>query len=125
MSGSGLKSLRDSVRRSSRAQLLLVLLLTAFVFQTSFLRGHIHVESAQGAVHELADATGGGSPGPIHNEADCPLWHASSICGAGLIAVAAMAVPPLSFASKAARDERTIFPERFAAAWRSRAPPIL
>lgn len=113
------------MRHNSRMRVLLALLLAAFVFQTSILRGHIHVASASGALEQAVDSHGGGSPKPVHNEADCPLWHASSICGAGLAAVAATTVPPLSRTSQATRDERTVFPERFAATWRSRAPPIL
>ena len=105
---------------------LLVLLLAAFVFQTSVLRAHIHAGSAQSVAHEqTADAGGGGKPSPIHNEKDCPLWHASSVWGTGLLAVAGSAVAPLSSASRTPLDERTTVPERFAAAWRSRAPPAL
>jgi hypothetical protein len=124
--GSGLQTFREGVRRNSRVRVLLVLLLAAFVFQTAVLRAHIHAGSAQSVAHELtAEACGGGTPSPVHNEKDCPLWHASSISGTGLIAVATTAIAPLSSTSRASLDERTTAPERFAAAWRSRAPPVL
>lgn len=126
MTGSGLKSWRDGVQHSGRMRALLVLLLAAFVFQTTVLRGHIHVGSALGAVHEqTADASGGETPSPAHNEKDCPLWNASSVCGMGLVPVAATAITPLSSTSRAPLDERNAAPERFATAWRSRAPPAL
>jgi hypothetical protein len=124
--GSGLLSFRRTARNSSRAQLFFLLVLAAFVFQTAVLRAHIHAGTADGSV-QLASEEATASKGkhsPTHNEADCPLWHASSNGTAGIVAAATALPAPLSETSRATFDERNIFPERFAAAWRSRAPPI-
>ncbi|MFM9863949.1 MAG: hypothetical protein ACKVRO_10110 [Micropepsaceae bacterium] len=117
--------MRTAARQSSRAYVLVLLLLAAFIFQTAVLRAHIHTGASDTSLELAAGTSGGGKPAPVHNEADCPLWHASTACGAGLITIATTPYEPLIAAAKAPLDERAIFPERFASAWRSRAPPIL
>jgi hypothetical protein len=126
MARTGFQAIRDGMRHNRRLQSFALLFLAAFAFHVAILRAHIHTGAATGASIDLADqapATGGK---PVkHSEADCPLWHASATCGTGLIPTAAALVLPPKLSAEAPRDERNILLERFAAAWRSRAPPTL
>jgi hypothetical protein len=125
----GLHSLRR-VNRGWRAVALVRLLLAVFVLQTAVMRGHIHVgnDLDAGATLAASAADSGGNtkqPHPSHDESKCLLWHAAGVCGAIAAAdIAHLYVPP-SARLRVATDERLIFPERFAAAWRSRAPPTV
>jgi hypothetical protein len=116
--------------RSRRAVALVWLLLAAFVLQTAVMRGHIHVGADLDAGATLAasaaDGAGGTEqPRPSHDESKCPLWHAAGVCGAIAAADVARLYVPRSQRLSVAADARLIFPERFAAAWRSRAPPAV
>jgi hypothetical protein len=105
------------------------LVLSAFVAQSLATQGHMHwavadadsvVADALGAGH----APGGGSP-VKGDQNNCPVCHATSIAGAIAVPSApALWVPSLSTLIKP-RDEREIVVERFAAHWRSRAPPAV
>jgi hypothetical protein len=130
MWGLGLHTLRR-VNRSRRAVAFVWLLLAVFVLQTAVMRGHFHVggDLDGGATFKAGAADGGAGetkqPLPSHDESKCPLWHAAGVCGAIAAAdIAHLYVPP-SARLRVAADERLIFPERFAAAWRSRAPPTV
>jgi hypothetical protein len=124
----GLSTMR-AVVRDRRAFAFVCLLLGVFLLQTAVTRGHVHtgLSPDAAAAHALAgDIDGGGGtkkPLPEHDESQCPLWHASGICGAAVAADAVVLALPAPVRSTVAGDERTIFPERFAAAWRSRGPP--
>ncbi len=102
-------------------------LLALFVLQISVARSHFHFDLAERNSAALdGDITDGGpQPKPAHDEADCPLWHAGVAGGAALLADACALLPPPATRSLRVADARTIFPERFTAAWRSRAPPIV
>lgn len=124
----GLQTFRESLRRSTRVQSLVFALLALFVVQIATLRSHMHVGAAVAAVVELSSDASlplGGKKQPAHNEADCPLWQASGVCGSILVPVTATVAVPPAVLVQAPSDQRTIAPERFAAAWRSRAPPLL
>lgn len=124
----GLQTFRESLRHSTRVQSLVFALLALFVVQIATLRSHVHVEAAAAAVVELASDASlppGGKKQPTHNEANCPLWQASGVCGSILVPVAVTVAAPPTVLVQAPSDQRTIAPERFAAAWRSRAPPLL
>lgn len=128
MTGRGLQTFRESLRYSNRMQSLVFALLALFVLQIATLRGHVHVGTATTSAVELASnisAPPGGEKQPVHNEADCPLWQASGACGSILVPVTATVAAPLTVLVQAPSDERKTAPERFAAAWRSRAPPLL
>jgi hypothetical protein len=100
-----------------------------FVSQTAVTRSHFHVGAAQDGGLLLADADADGPAGgakqplPTHDESHCPLWHAAGVCGAASVPDAIVLVVAPAHRMRIAVDERLIFPERFAAAWRSRAPP--
>jgi len=103
------------------------LVLSAFVAQSVITQVHVHWAAADSS-SVLADASaalhaaGGGSP-VKGDQNNCPICHAASVAGAISVPVSpALWVPSLSTLTKP-RDERTIVVERFAAHWRSRAPP--
>jgi hypothetical protein len=130
----GLQTLRDLLRGGSRARALVSLVLLAFVLQIAVTRGHFHFGHALDSVVATApaqdavadQAAGGSKPGtPSHDESNCPLWHAAGVCGAAAPAVGAVLFIAAPAPSRIATDERSIVPERFTAAWRSRAPPSL
>jgi len=127
----GLQRWWDAVR-GGRAAALVCLLLALFVLQTAVTRSHFHLGSASGGDVSLADAAGvdvgaGGTkaPTPLHDESHCPLWHAAGVCGAAVAPDAVTIIAPIATWLRIAVDARLIFPERFTAAWRSRAPPSL
>lgn len=127
----GLQNLRDAVR-GKRALSLVCLLLALFVAQTAVTRSHFHLGAAADGAPALADLAGadlglGGTkaPLPTHDESHCPLWHAAGVCGAVVAADAIAIFAPIVAQLRIGVDARLIFPERFAAAWRSRAPPSL
>jgi hypothetical protein len=122
---SALQPLRQSLRQSGRTQALVFALLTLFVLQVAVLRGHVHTGTTTAAIEQTADASApsGNKHAPAHNEADCPLWHASGVCGTALAPTAVVGAQPLARFAKSPLDERAILYERFTAAWRSRAPP--
>jgi hypothetical protein len=105
------------------------LVLSAFVAQSLITQAHVHWAAVDsGSV--LADASaalqpaGGGSP-VKGDQNTCLVCHAASVAGAiSMPTSPALWVPSLSTLTKP-RDERTIVVERFAAHWRSRAPPAV
>jgi hypothetical protein len=127
----GLQGLRELLRGGSRARALVSLVLIAFALQIAVTRGHFHFGHAlDGAAVAAQDAStdlaaGGSKPSkPSHDESNCPLWHAAGVCGAAAPAVASVLFIVKPAPSRIAADERSIVPERFTAAWRSRAPPF-
>lgn len=114
-----------------RARVFVALLLAAFLLQVAVTRSHFHLGHAGVAVAQAdvsADGTAPAKPQKApsgHDENNCPLWHASGICGTADMAVASIFVPPIASHTRASFDPRVIFPERFVAGWRSRAPPIV
>lgn len=104
-----------------------LLLLALFVLQISVARSHFHFDLTERSSSALTcDLTDDGpQPKPAHDEANCPLWHASVVGGSALLADACALLPPPATRSLRVADARTIFPERFTAAWRSRAPPTV
>jgi hypothetical protein len=128
----GLQGLRDLLCGSSRARALVSLVLLAFALQIAVTRGHFHFGHALDGVATTAladapadlDADGSKPTKSSHDESNCPLWHAAGVCGAAAPAVAAVLFIAKPASSRIAVDERSIVPERFAAAWRSRAPPF-
>lgn len=127
----GLQGLRSIARGSGRTQALICLILLAFVLQIAATRAHFHFDHAfdvaagTAGVQDADDQDAGGSAPakPAHDETNCPLWHAAGVCGAVAASVASVLFIAQPASSRIAVDERTIVPERFAAAWRSRAPP--
>jgi hypothetical protein len=122
----GLQTIREAMRDRC-AFAFVCLLLGVFLLQTGVTRGHVHtgLSPDTAAVLALAGDVDGGAkkPLPKHDESQCPLWHASGICGAAVAPDAVVLHLPAPARFHVAGDERAIFPERFAAAWRSRAPP--
>lgn len=123
-----LQGLRKAMR-GQRATAIACLLLALFVLQGAVARGHFHFGApglATTAKATVADASGKPIKTPLgHDEANCPLLHAAGIGSTAVAPVATLFfVPPLGHA-RAPVDERTIFVERFAAHWRSRAPPTV
>jgi hypothetical protein len=131
MRAKGLQGLRNAAR-GERGFALVCLLLVVFVLQGAVTRGHFHLGAAfDAAGPQLAGDVDPGPAGnqkkplPPHDETHCLLWHAAGVCGAAVAADAAKLFVPASARLRIAVDERPIFPERFAAAWRSRAPPAV
>jgi|GEM_PF-6225357 hypothetical protein len=129
----GLQGLRDLLRGGGRARAFVSLVLLAFVMQIAVTRSHFHfghafdgVAATVAAQDSPADhAAGGSKPSkPSHDESNCPLWHAAGVCGAAAPAVASVLFIAKPMPSRVGIDERRIVPERFTAAWRSRAPPF-
>jgi hypothetical protein len=122
----GLTDLRRAMRGRWAARGALFLL-ALFVLQISVARSHFHFDHSERDALALAGDVTGGSPHPkpAHDEANCPLWHAGVAGGSALLADACVLLPPPATRSLRVADARTIFPERFTAAWRSRAPPIV
>jgi hypothetical protein len=118
-----------SATRSRRGALLACLLLSLFALQSAVTRAHFHFSVADGGpavVVDLNDDAGRSKdPRPAHDESQCPLWHAGSICGSVVAATSTVMFVPPRVRLPVAADERLIFPERFASAWRSRAPPAV
>jgi hypothetical protein len=127
MSADGLQGLRNAVR-GTRATVLACLLLVVFVAQTAVARGHFHLGFLSGALQlapvEACEAQPDKAP-LRHDESHCPLWHAAGISGAAVAPSAPAMFVPRAGVDLASTDLRTLFPERHAAAWRSRAPPTL
>lgn len=125
-----LQGLRQGLR-GQRALAFVWLILAVFVLQTAVSRSHFHIGTdVNGGVALAGDIDGldAGAPSqklPPHDESSCPLWHAAGVCGAIAAADAGVLYVPPSARLRVAADERLIFPERFAAAWRSRAPPTV
>jgi hypothetical protein len=129
----GLQGLRDLLRGGGRARAFVSLVLLAFVMQIAVTRSHFHFGHAFDSVAATVaaqdapadDAAGGSKPSkPSHDESNCPLWHAAGVCGAAAPAVSSVLFVAKPMPSRVAVDERRILPERFTAAWRSRAPPF-
>ena len=128
----GLQGLRDVLRGGGRARAIVSLILLAFVLQIAVTRSHFHFGHAFDGVMIAAaqdapadHASGGSKPSkPSHDESNCPLWHAAGVCGAAAPTVASVLFIVKPASSRIAVDERSIVPERFTAAWRSRAPPF-
>jgi hypothetical protein len=129
----GLYGLRNVLCGGGRARGLVSLILLAFVLQIAVTRSHFHfgqaidggaaIIAAQDALADLA--AGGSKPSKSsHDESNCPLWHAAGVCSAAAPAVASVLFIVKPAPSRIAVDERRIVPERFTAAWRSRAPPF-
>lgn len=127
MWANGLLGWRKAVR-GSRATALVCLLLVAFVAQSAVTRGHFHLGLSGGGVQlasvDACDAQSDKAP-LRHDESHCPLWHAAGVSGAAVAPSAPAIFVPLTVVDIASTDLRAIFPERYAAAWRSRAPPSL
>jgi len=128
-----LNAVRD--RRARRAFVYLVL--ATFALQGFVTQGHMHfgapAQKSIGATQQSSsgvtlDATAKFPAKPLPGERDgsnCPICHASSIAGAMFASAApALRVPSLSSLVPYI-DERSVFVERFTAAWRSRAPPTV
>lgn len=118
----GLQRLRGSMR-GGRALALVCLLLAAFVLQIAVTRSHFHLGVSIGlAKADPATGTPAKFP-PGHDDAKCPLWQASGVCGSAIPASAADLFALTPPHARAAARARVDFFKRFAAAWRSRAPP--
>ena len=114
--------------RGSRASAVLCLVLAAFVLQTVATRSHFHLGSATLTIAKLDMSETAGKPlkAPLgHDESNCPLWHAAGICTAAVAASAFVLFVPQFDQARTPVDQRAIHFERFAAHWRSRAPPTL
>src|SRR5262245_11456491 len=104
------------------------LVLATFLAPSLIAQGHFHWNSS--GLERLASAAGDlhtpDGKGPIKgDQSKCPICHAASVAGALAVPNApALRVPALSTLIKP-RDERAIVVERFAAHWRSRAPPAV
>lgn len=125
----GLQGLRR-VMRGGRASAAVCLLLVIFVVQTAVTHSHFHLGAAGLATTAKADLASDASSKPVkaplgHDELNCPLWHTAGVCGAAVAPVAGVFFVPLLGQARAPTDQRAIFVERFAAHWRSRAPPSL
>lgn len=120
------------MRGGGRARAIVSLVLLAFVLQIAVTRSHFHFGHAldgvsatvatQDAAADLAAGVSKPSE-PAHDDAQCPFWHAAGVCGAAAVPHSIAVFVPQAARLGIAIDERLIFPERFAAAWRSRAPP--
>ena len=124
MYGSGLQPLRRALR-ASRAGAVVWFVLAAFVLQFTATRAHFHFAAAdEGIVVASADS---GTPvkGPLHDQANCPLFHAAGVCGAALAGAAATPIIAQTGATRAVFTPAVPEAERIAANWRSRAPPSL
>lgn len=114
-----------------RTRVFVALLLAVFLLQVAVTRSHFHLGHASATVAQAevsGDTSAPAKPHKApsgHDENNCPLWHASGICGAADVAVAVIVVAPISSHTRASFDPRVVFPERFVANWRSRAPPIV
>jgi hypothetical protein len=122
MYGSGLQPLRSALR-ASRARAVVWLVLAAFVLQFTATRAHFHFNAADVGVAGASADSKTPAKVPLHDQANCPLFHAASVCGAALagaattLAILDTGTTRTAFAPAAAQAER------IAANWRSRAPP--
>lgn len=124
MYGSGLQPLRSALR-ASRARALVWLVLAAFVLQFTATRAHFHFAQAPEGVAVASAGTGAPPKAPLHDQANCPLFHAASVCGAALAGAAAAPIILHTGASRSVFAPAVPQAERIAANWRSRAPPSL
>ena len=125
----------QEMRETRVMRALAYVVLAAFVLQGMVTQNHLHGAFAAPAfssdVHQdgvaLADAGKAGStqlPAGEHDR-NCPICQAASIAGAAFASSAPILRVPSLSTLFVARDERTIVVERFVAAWRSRAPPLV
>lgn len=124
MYGSGLQPLRSALR-ASHARALVWLVLAAFVLQFTATRAHFHFAQAHEGVTVASAGTGTPPKAPLHDQSNCPLFHAASVCGAALAGAAAAPIILHAAPSRAVFAPAVPQPERIAANWRSRAPPSL
>jgi len=124
MYGSGLQPLRRALR-ASRARAAIWLVLAAFVLQFTATRAHFHFTAAHDGTAVASADTQTPAKTPLHDQANCPLFHAASVCGAALVGAAATLTILQTGATRAAFAPAASQAERIAANWRSRAPPSL
>ena len=124
MYGSGLQPLRRALR-ASRARAAVWFVLAAFVLQFTATRAHFHFAAAPEGIQVVSADLGTPGKAPLHDQANCPLYHAAGICGAALAGTAATPIIPNTSVTRAVFTPAVPRAERIAANWRSRAPPSL
>ncbi len=124
MYGSGLQPLRRALR-ASRAGAVVWFVLAAFVLQFTATRAHFHFAAADEGVAVASANTGTPVKAPLHDQTNCPLFHAAGLCGAALAGAATTPTIPHTGATRAVFTPAVPEAERIAANWRSRAPPVL
>ena len=124
MYGSGLQPLRRALR-ASRARAAVWFVLAAFVLQFAVTRAHFHFAAAHEGIQVVSADAGTPGKAPLHDQANCPLYHAASVCGAALAGTAAAPIFPDTGVAHAVFTPAVPRAERIAANWRSRAPPSL
>jgi len=132
MKGRSVQRWIEAARKTRGFRAFVHVLLVAFVLQGVATQGHAHWATAGGkvlsAIAFQADAPSsasktGSKQTPAGDHSNCPICHAASIAGAAFASSAPVLHVPSLSALLPERDERRIVVERFAAAWRSRAPP--
>lgn len=124
MYGTGLQPLRRALR-ASRAGALVWLVLAAFVLQLTATRAHFHFSPAHEGVAVVTADAGTPAKAPLHDQANCPLFHAAGVCGAALAGTTAIPVIAQAAAPRVEFERAVPEAERIAANWRSRAPPTV
>ncbi len=124
MYGTGLQPLRRALR-ASRAGALVWFVLAAFVLQFTATRAHFHFAAPHEGVAVASADTGTPVKAPLHDQANCPLFHAAGVCGAALAGAVTTLIVPHTGATRVKVTPAVPEAERIAANWRSRAPPVL
>ena len=105
-----------------------VALLAVFVLQTVSVAGHVHVPADAA---KLSSADTGGASGeskrlPLKDDKrDCPMCQTASSSSVFFASSAPILRLPALHSTFVPRDETVVAVERFAAHWRSRAPPAV
>jgi hypothetical protein len=101
------------------------LVLAVFVLQFTATRAHFHFSAAHPGVAVASADSKTPAKAPLHDQANCPLFHAAGVCGAALAGAAATLTVLHTGTTRAAFAPAVPHAERIAANWRSRAPPSL
>ena len=111
--------------RARRARAVVWLVLAAFVLQFTATRAHFHFAAAHEGVAVVSADTQTPGKAPLHDQSNCPLFQAASVCDAALVGTAAVLAEPQAGVPRALFAAAVPHAERIAANWRSRAPPSL
>lgn len=122
MYGSGLQPLRSALR-ASRARAVVWLVLAAFVLQFTATRAHFHFAAPDEGVVVVSADSKTPAKAPLHDQTNCPLFHAAGVCGAALAGAAATLAILDTGTTGSVFAPAVPHAERIAANWRSRAPP--
>jgi len=120
----------EAVRGAFGRRVLVCVVLAAFVAQGIVTQSHAHWGGLGQNLLASSLQVAGGAADPKQTpvkrgDANCPICHAVSIAGAFFAAASPILRLPSLSTIVLPRVERSVVVARFAAAWRSRAPPLV